>query len=129
MNKKQLLRYTYLIAEWITVCPFLILVLVLSEIYNSTTFNISFYVAAIVIYIFSVLKLPKFFDKKRHYFIMGIIWFVLINIFALLYYISIGKGFSDLIPLYSMRGTNWGIIPISALLIPFITPYVKKYYE
>lgn len=53
---------------------------------------------------------------KRDYIILGVIWFILTNLFDLVAYIKDGGGFIDLVQSYNiLTGNTWFLVVLSAL--------------
>ena len=65
--------------------------------------------------------------SKFDYFLIGILWFILTNIFDLVMYIKDGGGFSDLLQSYDIStGNTWMIVVLTALLSPLIVMKIRS---
>lgn len=75
---------------------------------------------SVCILLMAVLFIPKVkTNSKIDYYIMGIIWFVLTNLFDLAMYISEGGGVAELVEsYYFLEGNMWVVVVLTALFAP-----------
>ncbi len=65
--------------------------------------------------------------EKKDYFIFGIMWFILTNLFDLISYIMDGGGFIDLLKSYNIfTGNTWLIVVLTALISPVAVIKIRK---
>jgi hypothetical protein len=74
---------------------------------------------------FTIPKIKK--CVKRDYFIFGIMWFILTNLFDLSAYIKDGGGFVDLLKSYNiLTGNTWLLVVLSALVSPVLVMKIRR---
>ena len=82
----------------------------------------------ICIFVVAYLLIPKIKNcKQTDYFIFGIIWFILTNLFDLLMYISEDGGIKDLLGSYNfLTGNLWILVVITTFISPIVVSKIKK---
>ena len=83
-----------------------------------------------LIFIMSYIIVPKIKNcKKKDYFLFGVIWFVLYNLFVLIVCLIAGGSFMSLIKLYSFTINikyPWTFVVLTILLSPIVVSKIKK---
>lgn len=125
-------RYLQAIAIWMIIIPIAILNGGLRENVLNKFGNIALPLSGIIlsacIWVVAFLLVPKIKNcRKIDYFVFGVIWFVLTNLFDLSMYISDGGGLSDLLKSYNfMTGNLWILVVLTTLVAPMTVAKVKK---
>ena len=125
-------KYMQGIAIWFLIIPIAILNGGLREsvLYplGDIALPLSGIILSISIFIVAYLLIPKIKNcTSQDYIILGIIWFVLTNLFDLSMYISDGGGFHDLLNSYRFwEGNLWILVVITTLLSPIIVAKIKN---
>ena len=85
-------------------------------------------ILSICIFVVAYLLIPKIKNcKQTVYFIFGIIWFILTNLFDLFMYISEGGGIKDLLGSYNfLTGNLWILVVITTFISPIVVSKIKK---
>ena len=85
-------------------------------------------ILSICIFVVAYLLIPKIKNcKQTDYFIFGIIWFILTNLFDLFIYISEGGGIKDLLGSYNfLTGNLWILVVITTFISPIVVSKIKK---
>ncbi len=127
-------KYLLAIVVWILIIPLAILNGGLREnVLNklgAISLPLSGIILSICIFVVAFLLIPKINDcKKRDYFIIGAIWFILTNLFDLSMILSEGGSFTDLLKSYNfLTGNLWIIVVLTTFLSPIIVAKIKKKY-
>ena len=84
-------------------------------------------ILSVCIFIVAYLLVPKIKNcVKRDYFWIGVMWFVLTNLFDLSAYIRSGEGFAGLLQAYNIfTGNTWLLVVLSALTSPMLVMKIK----
>lgn len=85
-------------------------------------------ILSVCIFVVALLFIPKIKNcKPKDYFLFGIIWFILTNLFDLSMYLSDGENFGDLLSSYNFfNGNLWIIVVVSTLISPIIVSKFKN---
>ena len=85
-------------------------------------------ILSICIFTVAYFLVPKIKNcKKTDYYIFGIMWFVLTNLFDLVAYINDGGGFADLLQSYNiLSGNTWLLVVLAALSAPALVMKMKQ---
>ena len=85
-------------------------------------------ILSICIFTVAYFLVPKIKNcKKTDYYIFGIMWFVLTNLFDLVAYINDGGGFADLLWSYNiLSGNTWLLVVLAALSAPTLVMKMKQ---
>lgn len=85
-------------------------------------------ILSVCIFAVAFLLIPKIKNcKKRDYFVFGLMWFLLTNVFDLLMYLSDGGGVADLLRSYNvLTGNLWVVVVLTTLFAPMIAAKIKK---
>ena len=117
-------KYLSAVLIWIMIIPIAILnggfrEYVLAEL-GTLALPLSGIILSICIFGIAYCFVPKIKNSsKKDYFIFGVIWFVLTNLFELISYIMDGGGFADLLRSYNiLTGNMWILVVLSALFSP-----------
>ncbi|MEE0265458.1 MAG: hypothetical protein UD936_07515 [Acutalibacteraceae bacterium] len=127
-------KYLSAIIVWILIIPLAIINGGLRENVLNNLGEIALPLSGIIlsICIFGVafLLIPRIKNcKKRDYFIIGAIWFILTNLFDLSMILSEGGSFTDLLKSYNfLTGNLWVVVVLTTLLAPVIVAKIKKKY-
>lgn len=125
-------KYLLAICIWIMIIPIAILnggfreyVLIKLGVLARPLSGIILSVCIFVVAFFFVPKIKN--CQKRDYYVFGIIWFILTNLFDLVMYIKGGDGFIDLIKAYNfLTGNTWILVGLTTLFAPTIVMKIKK---
>jgi hypothetical protein len=125
-------KYFLSILIWILIIPLAILNGGLRENVlvklGDVALPLSGIILSFCIFTVAFLLIPKIKGcKKKDYFVIGIIWFVLTNLFDLSMYISEGEGITDLINSYNFTtGNLWILVVASSLFAPISVAKLRK---
>ncbi len=124
-------KYLSAVLIWIMIIPIAILnggfrEYVLVEL-GTLALPLSGIILSICIFGIAYCFVPKIKNSsKKDYFIFGVIWFVLTNLFDLISYIMDGGRFSDLIRSYNiLTGNMWILVVLSALFSPAMVMKIR----
>ena len=124
-------KYLSAVLIWIMIIPIAILnggfrEYVLAEL-GMLALPLSGIILSICIFCIAYFFVPKIRNcYKKDYYIFGVIWFVLTNLFDLFVYIMDGGGFADLLHSYNIStGNTWLLVVLSALFAPSVVMRVR----
>ena len=124
-------KYLSAVLIWIMIIPIAILnggfrEYVLAEL-GTLALPLSGIILSICIFGIAYCFVPKIKNSsKKDYFIFGVIWFVLTNLFDLISYIMDGGGFADLLRSYNiLTGNMWILVVLSALFSPAMVMKIR----
>jgi len=125
-------KYVFAFLIWVMIIPIAILnggfrEYVLVKL-GGLALPLSGIILSIYIFIIAYLLVPKIKNcVKRDYIFIGVMWFVLTNVFDLLSYIKDGEGFAGLLQSYNIfTGNLWLLVVLSALFSPIIVMKIKE---
>ena len=125
-------KYFQAVGIWALIIPIAILNGILREKVLITLENVALPLSGIIlsisIFIVAYFFIPKINSSdKKDYIIIGIIWFILTNLFDLIMFLSDGGNLSDLLESYNfLDGNLWIIVVLTTLLSPIIVAKIKK---
>ena len=131
-GKYLMKKYLQAIGIWLLIIPLAILNGGLRESVLNKLGNIALPLSGIIlsvcIFMVAFILIPKIKNcKKKDYIIIGVIWFVLTNLFDLSMYLSEGGNFNDLLKSYNfLSGNLWIVVVITTLLSPIIVSKIRK---
>lgn len=124
-------KYLSAVLIWIMIIPIAILnggfrEYVLAEL-GTLALPLSGIILSICIFGIAYCFVPKIKNSsKKDYFIFGVIWFVLTNLFDLISYIMDGGGIADLLRSYNiLTGNMWILVVLSALFSPAMVMKIR----
>ena len=122
-------KYLLAVLIWVMIIPIAILnggfrEYVLVKL-GTLALPLSGIILSVCIWVIAYFLVPKIKNcNKKDYYVFGMIWFVLTNLFDLFAYIMDGGGFADLLHSYNiLSGNTWVLVVLSALFAP---PTVMK---
>lgn len=124
-------KYLLAVLIWIMIIPIAILnggfrEYVLVEL-GVLALPLSGIILSICIFGIAYWLVPKIKNcNKKDYFVFGLMWFVLTNLFDLISYIMDGGGFADLLHSYNiLTGNTWILVVLSALFAPAMVMKIR----
>lgn len=124
-------KYAIAFLIWVTIIPIAIVnggfrEYVLAET-GAFARPLSGMILSICIFVIAYLSVPKIKNcKKQDYYIFGIMWFILTNIFDLISYIRAGEGLAGLLQSYNVfTGNLWLLVVLTALFAPAVVMKMK----
>ncbi len=124
-------KYLSAVLIWIMIIPIAILnggfrEYVLAEL-GTLALPLSGIILSICIFGIAYCFVPKTKNSsKKDYFIFGVIWFVLTNLFDLISYIMDGGRIADLLRSYNiLTGNMWILVVLSALFSPAMVMKIR----
>ena len=124
-------KYLSAVLIWIMIIPIAILnggfrEYVLAEL-GTLALPLSGIILSICIFGIAYCFVPKIKNSsKKDYFIFGVIWFVLTNLFDLISYIMDGGGIADLLRSNNiLTGNMWILVVLSALFSPAMVMKIR----
>ena len=125
-------KYIQAIGIWFLIVPLAILNGGLRENIlvklGSIALPLSGIILSICIFVVAYLLIPKIKNcKQTDYFVFGIIWFILTNLFDLFMYISEGGGIKDLLGSYNFLTSNlWILVVITTFVSTIVVSRIKN---
>lgn len=124
-------KYLKAIGIWALIIPIAIINGMLREkVYiklGSLALPLSGIILSVGIFIVAYSFIPKI-NKcdRKDYILIGILWFILTNLFDLSMLISSGGNFSDLLKSYNfLQGNLWIVVVLTTLLSPIVVAKLK----
>lgn len=128
MNKSLLKNYLNCFLQMAVFEPLFLLFFIWHELWNDNVFVVFNIILCITIFLYALIILPKLFTRKRDFLMVGIIWFVITNIFPIGFYASLNKSFGDFINTYTLSHNIYGAVHYCSFLFPTITPLFIKLF-
>ena len=125
-------KYVIAFLIWVMIIPVAILnggfrEYVLMEHLEMLALPLSGIILSVCIFLVAYLFVPKIKGcVKRDYILLGVMWFVLTNLFDLSSYIRSGEEFAGLLRSYNiLTGNTWILVVLSALISPMMVMKIK----
>lgn len=124
-------KYLYAFLIWVLIIPIAILNGGFREnvLVKLGTFArpLSGIILSICIFVVAYFLVPKIKNcTKKDYFLFGVMWFILTNLFDLVAYIKAGVGFKGLMQSYNIfTGNTWVLVVLTALFAPIVVMKIK----
>lgn len=125
-------KYLQAAAIWLFIIPLAVLngglrELVLNQM-GKLALPLSGIILSICIFVTAWFLIPKIRNcKKKDYYIFGLIWFILTNLFDLSMFLREGGGLFDLLRSYNfLTGNLWIVVVLTTLFAPIVTAKLRK---
>ncbi len=125
-------KYALAIGIWMLIIPLAILnggfrENVLNKL-GAVALSLSGIMLSVCILLVAYFFIPKIKGcRRKDYIIIGILWFVLTNLFDLCMYVSEGGGFRDLLKSYDVStGNLWILVVFTTLVAPVLVGKRRK---
>ena len=125
-------KYLQAVLIWILIVPIGILNGGLREMVLNKLGEIALPLSGIIlsmcIFLMAYFLIPRIRNcKKSDYYVFGIIWFFLTNLFDWAMYLYSGGGFMDLLRAYNfLTGNLWIVVVLSTLFAPMVAAKMKR---
>ena len=128
------MRFVKAILIWVLITPLAIIngglrdFVIEPLLGNSMALPLSGIILSILVFLMAYLLIPKIGGcNTREYIFIGIIWFILTNLFDLAMIVIENGQVSDLVKMYDITmGNLWMLVVIACLISPVLTAKISK---